>query len=450
MSGKISYNSEIALRSKRVKFEPAVTTDTLKAGYVVCYNNDRTTDLRGTTVAAGTTNPARFLQVEKPKTANLKFVAGVVAPSGEGAVNGDWVDIYELNGADIPVWTDQSCTNGTTLLAVTDGSYLLTAVGSANITLGLAKDTIDRSETNGFVLMSSKVRAAGDATDYATLSAVVSTNSALLSTISNLAAVITTDELSTLLSNAISTEISGNTSLATMVDSDISDLTASINAMVDSAISDLKASSQSELASQVKILSDATSALKESALSDIASVATALNSAISDVVATAVAETASLATMVDSAVSDLTTRIDSVEVHMLSVTSDMTASINTMVDSMHSDMTASINAQIDSAVSDLNATIDSAISDVVATAVAETASLAAALDSAISDVNAELDLVSDMASSNSAAISNLDNDDVSVLASVAFTTLTSLHIGYTKITAADGTQYSVVGFVKST
>ena len=253
MDGTISYNSEAILQKKRVLFEPGTSTDTLKAGYVVCYNNDRTTDLRGVTVDAGTLNPARFLQVEKPKTANLKFVAGIVCPSGEGAVSGDWVDIYELNGADIEVYTDQDCTNGTTQLAVSNGSYIMTAVGAANVTLGLAKDTIARAGTSGMVLMSSRIMVAGDATDYATISAVVSTNSALLSTISNLAAIITTDELSTLVSNVLSTEISGNTSLATMVDSDISDLTASINTMVDSAISDVTAAFQAADASHAVV-----------------------------------------------------------------------------------------------------------------------------------------------------------------------------------------------------
>jgi len=36
MGGIISYNSEARLQKKRVLFEPADSTDTLKAGYVVC------------------------------------------------------------------------------------------------------------------------------------------------------------------------------------------------------------------------------------------------------------------------------------------------------------------------------------------------------------------------------------------------------------------------------
>ncbi len=458
--GVVTYNSEAILAKKRVKFVPASSTDVLKAGYVVCYNNDITTDLNGDTVAEGLQNPARFLVVEKPKTANLKFVAGIVAPSGEGAVSGDYVDIYELNGADIAVWTDQSCTNGTTDLAVSNGSYIMTATGASNITLGSCKETIARNVTNGLVLMSSRVRAAGDSTDFAAISAVASTNSALLSAVSNLAAIITTDELSTAVSQLTASEATNNASIVTLVRSANSDQTASINTQIDSAISDATAVFGAADVSNSKRLSDATSAAKESALSDLTSVATAL----------------------DSAISDMTTRVDSVEVRLLSVTSDMTASINTRIDSANSDQTASINTQIDSAVSDLDARVDSvetrmlsvtsdmtaSINTQIDSAVSDlttridsvevrmlsvtsdmTASINTMVDSAISDVNAELDLVSDLASGNSVGITALDNDAVSVLSSLAFTSLDSLHIGYTKITMADGTQFSVVGFVKS-
>ena len=423
MDGTISYNSEPILAKKRVLFAPADDTDILKAGYVVCYNNDRTTDLNGETVAEGLQNPARFLVVEKPKTANLQFVAGIVAPSGEGAVAGDRVDIYELNGADLAVWTDQSCTNGTTGLAVSDGSYIMTAVSSSNILLGTCKETINRSGTNGLVLMSSRVRTAGDTTDYATLSAVVSINSAVLSAVSNLAAIITTDELSTAVSQLTVSEATNNASIVTLVRSANSDQTASINAQIDSAISDVTAAYIAADTSTAKRLSDATSAVKESALSDVTSVATALDSAISDVVATNTSTNLSLGTQL---LSDI-------------------ASVATALDSAISD----VNATIDSAVSDVSAGYAARDDSIQSLLVSADVSLATMVDSAISDVNAELDLVSDLASSNSVAITALDNDAVSVLSSVAFTSLTSLHIGYTKITMADGTQHSVVGFVKS-
>ena len=80
----------------------------------------------------------------------------------------------------------------------------------------------------------------------------------------------------------------------------------------------------------------------------------------------------------------------------------------------------------------------------------QTASINTRIDSAISDVNAELDLVSDQASQLSVAVVALDNDAVSVLASTVYADAPkSLHVGYKKITAADGTQYSVVAFIKS-
>ncbi len=456
MDGTVSYNSEPILAKKRVKFTPTVGTDILKAGYVVCYDNDRTTDLNGDTVAEGLQNPARFLVVEKPKTANLQFVAGIVAPSGEGAVSGDMVDIYELNGADLAVWTDQSCTNGTTGLAVSNGSYIMTAVGSSNILLGTCKETINRSGTNGLVLMSSRVRTAGDTTDYATLSAVVSINSAVLSAVSNLAAIITTDEMSTALSQLTVSEATNNASIVTLVRSANSDQTASINTQIDSAISDVTAAYIAADTSTAKRLSDATSAVKESALSDVTSVATALDSAISDVVATNTSDNASLVAHFDSAILSTDTILKS----------DV-ASVATALDSAISDVVAtntstnlSLGTQLLSDIASLATMVDSAISDVVATNTStnlsletqlksDIASVATALDSAISDVDVELDLVSDLASANSVAITALDNDAVSVLTSLAFTSLDSLHIGYTKITAADGTTYSVVGFVKS-
>lgn len=455
--GTVSYNSEPILAKKRVRFSPTVTTDVLKAGYVVCYDNDITTDLNGNTIADGLQNPARFLVVEKPKTANLQFVAGIVAPSGEGAVNGDMVDIYELNGADLAVWTDQSCTNGTTGLAISDGSYIMTAVSSSNILLGTCKETINRSGTNGLVLMSSRVRTAGDTTDYATLSAVVSINSAVLSAVSNLAAIITTDEMSTALSQLTVSEATNNASIVTLVRSANSDQTASINTQIDSAISDVTAAFIAADTSTAKRLSDATSAVKESALSDVTSVATALDSAISDVVATNTSTNLSLETQLKSDIASVATALDSAISDVVATNTSTNLSLETQ---LKSDI-ASIATMVDSAISDVNATIDSAISDVSAgyatrddsiqsLVVSADASLATMVDSAISDVNAELDAVSDLASSNSVAITALDNDAVSVLASVAFTTLTSLHIGYTKITMADGTQHSVVGFVTST
>ena len=158
MTDFYSYNSEPLLVKKRVLFKPATSSDTLKAGQVVCYNNDITTDIDGATVAAGTTNPGRSLIVEKPASGNLLFVAGIVCPESDGAVDGDQINIYILNGADIPVYTDANCTNGTTILAAKAGTYNVSASATGTVQIGIAKDTINRSVTNGLCLMCSQVR----------------------------------------------------------------------------------------------------------------------------------------------------------------------------------------------------------------------------------------------------------------------------------------------------
>ena len=391
MSGKISYNSEIALRSKRVKFEPTTATDTLKAGYVVCYNNDRTTDMNGTTVALGTLNPARFLSVEKPKTANLNFVAGIVAPSGEGATDGDWVDIYELNGADVQVYTDQACVNGTTTLAVTDGSYLVTAAGASNVNLGLAKDTIDRSGAgdNGFCLMRSYTPLAA-ASGYTAISAA-------LSNVTSLVSVLSAEDISDV-SNMASANSVAIASVLTRALSITSDMTASINTMVDSMHSDMTASINTQI---------------DSAISDVNAV---IDSAISDVVATAVAETASLATAITTAAgvaSDLTSAAkESCFSHISSLEVNLSDAMSTM--------TASINTQIDSAVSDLNATIDSAISDVVATNTSTNLSLATQLLSDIASLATMVDsAISDVVATNTSTNLSLGTQLLSDIASIA-------------------------------
>ena len=272
----ISYNTEPILQKKRVLFEPETSTDTLKAGYVVCYNNDRTTDLRGTSVAEGAQNPARFLQVEKPKTANLNFVAGIVCPDSEGAVDGDWIDIYLLNGADIPVWSDQACVNGTTTLAVTDGSYLATAVGASNVSLGLAKETINRT-TPGLVLLKS-YQPASPATSYATLSALVG-----------------------VLSDAVS-------ELDVSAMDDLSDVVSANSIAIASVAADVATNSNllSELSSLTSVLSDQCATGDASLATAISTAEDALSDAVSNVIAT---DTASLATAITTAAgvaSDLT------------------------------------------------------------------------------------------------------------------------------------------------
>ncbi len=149
--GVVSYNTEARKDVKKVRLESTIT-DTMKEGYILCYNSDLTVDMNGDAVTAGTINPAKFLEVEKPAAGNLLFVAGVVDARSIGKTGGDWIYIIELDGSDIEVFTDQSCTIDVTELSVEAGSYFATA-NSGGVKIGLCKDTIDRSSTNGKVLI---------------------------------------------------------------------------------------------------------------------------------------------------------------------------------------------------------------------------------------------------------------------------------------------------------
>lgn len=393
--GVISYNSEPKLTKKRVLFTPTVTTDTLRAGYVVCYDHDRNTDMSGTSVAAGTLNPARFLCVEKPKTANLRFVAGIVCPESEGAVNGDWIDIYELNGADIQVWTDQDCTNGTTTLAATDGSYICTATGAANVALGLAKDTINRSVDNGFCLMKSYPTAGliGDITAV----------SAALSTLQESAV----SDLTSAVSDLDSRCDSLTTAIAS-VESSLSSVIASQAVIASDATSEAKASGHSELLSQAKILSDLVETVDSKQNDSITSLIAAddsLESALSDATS-AVKESAF-------------SHISSLEVNL-------------------SDAISAVKSDLVSALSDVDSRCDS-----LATALAS-------VESTLSSVIASQAKIASAATSDAqASVTALANDATSVLASTKITSTTSLLVCLSKITLADGTTFSCVTNVKS-
>ena len=158
---------------KRVSFRPATAADTVRVGDLVCYNSDLAADWRErttnpitgdfgsggeTTYAEGAqTYNARFLVVEKPADANLEHFAGVVVALGpQGGRDGDELDIVPLiQGAIVPVYTDVNCTINTTVLGVADGSYVaeLNTGDDDPLAIGVAIETIDRSNTNGLVWM---------------------------------------------------------------------------------------------------------------------------------------------------------------------------------------------------------------------------------------------------------------------------------------------------------
>jgi hypothetical protein len=144
-------NSAIIPGIRRVYYSG---TSTILEGMPVCYNNDRTTDMDGNTVAAGTENNGRFMDVEDPITANLEFFAGVIREGSYGSKTGPaWIDILTPgSGQPISILTDTSCTNSTTALAIKTGETVFTAAGTGLVTVALAMDTIDRSGTDGLCL----------------------------------------------------------------------------------------------------------------------------------------------------------------------------------------------------------------------------------------------------------------------------------------------------------
>ncbi|GAG88419.1 unnamed protein product, partial [marine sediment metagenome] len=142
---------------KRVVFRPSTTGDVLRVGDAVCYNWDLAADYKerttnpvcgGATYAEGAqTYNARLFIVEKPDSENLQNFAGIVACLGSKAgADGDFIEIYEPNGAVVPVMAGIYCYKGVTVLAVQDGSYSLEQpiYGAAFATVAIAMETIDR------------------------------------------------------------------------------------------------------------------------------------------------------------------------------------------------------------------------------------------------------------------------------------------------------------------
>jgi len=119
-------------------------TDSLKAGYVLCYDRDYGT--------ASESELGRAWQMEQPAAGNLANMAGIVCktPSKSGAA-GKVTIMEPTPGTIMPVWTDQSCTAHTTLLTVQASSYALGGLGEGPV-VAIARQTVDRSSTAGLVL----------------------------------------------------------------------------------------------------------------------------------------------------------------------------------------------------------------------------------------------------------------------------------------------------------
>jgi len=136
-------------------------SNTIYEGMLVHYNHDTTDNwsgyskssaAAGTTTAEGSQNEGKWIRVEEPSNANRRFPAGVVASGspGIGGTGPNTVDIYTLNGAIVPVYTDRS-------VSINDGCYM--EIGQNTLVnldlgqqLGYFVETIDRSSTAGLAL----------------------------------------------------------------------------------------------------------------------------------------------------------------------------------------------------------------------------------------------------------------------------------------------------------
>jgi len=143
----VSFGTNISVQKKRVKFinTNSSAAVTLYEGMPFCYQFDTTTNILGydkeaggdsgcqtspTTTAEGYQNEGKFLIVDLPDADNIHAFAGVLAGSSYAgksiADDGEqWVDIYEPNGAIVPVRAGVECTVGRTVLAVITATQYL-------------------------------------------------------------------------------------------------------------------------------------------------------------------------------------------------------------------------------------------------------------------------------------------------------------------------------------
>jgi hypothetical protein len=160
-----------SVRKQRLYYEG---TNTIYEGMPVCYNYDTTTNVLGLNkaypsmerniqilggidpdvTAEGYQNEGKFLRVEDPSTTNLEWFAGVICAGGYvGKTGPKWVDVYEPNGAIVPVRCAVSSTVGSTILAVTpSASYFGQPVNSLRSRpVAVAEETV--SGTTGTPLL---------------------------------------------------------------------------------------------------------------------------------------------------------------------------------------------------------------------------------------------------------------------------------------------------------
>jgi len=144
--------------------------DTIYQGCPLCYNYDTTDNWMGVssvdftttastvtesgTTAEGSQNEGKFIRVELPSSTNFQWLAGYLVGHSNGFTGPGAVDVFVPNGAIIPVRAYADCSNGTTLLGLSDGnSYLGASTGDDDpIACAIAMEDVDRSGVAGVCL----------------------------------------------------------------------------------------------------------------------------------------------------------------------------------------------------------------------------------------------------------------------------------------------------------
>lgn len=152
-------NASDSLQIRKVTFYSA-TEVTLREGDAMSYDNDDTNaPVTSTTVAE---KNLRGRRVVAPATANLGGFAGLVAPSSAGVVAAAGVptpiDIIVPRRGDVCYgYTNVNCTKNSTVLGITNaGGRILVSHADATLNVdmvGICLQTVDRSSTNGTVLL---------------------------------------------------------------------------------------------------------------------------------------------------------------------------------------------------------------------------------------------------------------------------------------------------------
>lgn len=157
-----------SIRKQRLYY---TETSTIYEGMPICYEFNATTNVLGyskseggedarnqttkTTTAEGYLNEGKFLRVEDPDAGNIMWFAGVVCAGGYvGKAGPKWVDVYEPNGAIVPVRAGVACTVGRTVLSVITATQYLGAPlsGTQAYPVAVAEETNSALTTPGLIL----------------------------------------------------------------------------------------------------------------------------------------------------------------------------------------------------------------------------------------------------------------------------------------------------------